>query len=92
MVQEIAHRWGWIDIWVNKAGIFDNTAMVDISEELWDLVSDINYKSICQRPIETEMLMNTYQHLADINGVTLEEWSASIHKTIPCSGSVNRKM
>jgi 3-oxoacyl-[acyl-carrier protein] reductase len=56
---------------------------VDISEELWDLVSDIHYKSICPRPIETEMLKNTYQQLADINGVTLEEWCYSILKTIP---------
>ncbi len=148
MVQEIAHRWERIDIWVDNAGIFDNTATVDVSEELWDRVSDINYKSmilcaqavipimeknqwgrfvnlssmagkmayseeiaycstkaavlgltralaadlvpkgitanaICPGPIETEMLKNTYQHLADINGVTLEEWCDSILKTIP---------
>jgi len=148
VVQEIAHRWERIDIWVDNAGIFDNTATVDVSEELWDRVSDINYKSmilcaqavipimeknqwgrfvnlssmagkmayseeiaycstkaavlgltralaadlvpkgitanaICPGPIETEMLKNTYQHLADINGVTLEEWCDSILKTIP---------
>ena len=148
VVQQIYDQWGRIDIWVNNAGIFDNTATVDVSEELWDRVSDINYKSmfliaqvvipimekqqwgrfinlssmagkmayseeiaycstkaavlgltralavelgpkgitanaICPGPIETEMLRNTYQHLADINGVTLEEWCDSILKTIP---------
>ena len=148
VVQQIYDQWGRIDIWVNNAGIFDNTATVDVSEELWDRVSDINYKSmfliaqavipimekqqwgrfinlssmagkmayseeiaycstnaavlgltralavelgpkgitanaICPGPIETEMLRNTYQHLADINGVTLEEWCESILKTIP---------
>jgi NAD(P)-dependent dehydrogenase (short-subunit alcohol dehydrogenase family) len=148
VVQQIFNQWGRIDIWVNNAGIFDNTATVDVSEELWDRVSDINYKSmflcaqavipimeknqwgrfvnlssmagkmayseeiaycstkaavlgltralavelgpkgitanaICPGPIETEMLRNTYQHLADINGVTLEEWCDSILKTIP---------
>lgn len=148
VVQEIFKQWGRIDIWVNNAGIFDNTATVDVSEELWDRVSDINYKSmflcaqavipimeknqwgrfvnlssmagkmayseevaycsskaavlgltralavelgpkgitanaICPGPIETEMLRNTYQHLADLNGVTLEEWCDSILKTIP---------
>lgn len=148
VVQEIISQWGRIDIWVNNAGIFDNTATVEVTEELWDRVSDINYKSmflcaqavipimekkqwgrfinlssmagkmayseeiaycstkaavlgltralavelgpkgitanaICPGPIETEMLRNTYQHLADINGVTLEEWCDSILKTIP---------
>jgi NAD(P)-dependent dehydrogenase (short-subunit alcohol dehydrogenase family) len=148
VVQQINDQWGRIDIWVNNAGVFDNTATVDVSEELWDRVSDINYKAmflcsqavipimeknqwgrfinlssmagkmayseeiaycstkaavlgltralavelggrgitanaICPGPIETEMLKNTYQHLADINGVTLEEWCNSILKTIP---------
>ena len=148
VVQYVYDCWDRIDIWVNNAGIFDNTATVDVSEELWDRVSDINYKAmflcsqavipimeknqwgrfinlssmagkmayseeiaycstkaavlgltralavelggrgitanaICPGPIETEMLRNTYQHLADINGVTLEEWCDSILKTIP---------
>jgi NAD(P)-dependent dehydrogenase (short-subunit alcohol dehydrogenase family) len=43
----------------------------------------ITANAICPGPIETEMLKNTYQHLADINGVTLEEWCDSILKTIP---------
>jgi len=148
VIKQIDDQYQRIDIWINNAGIFDNTATVELSEEKWDLISDINYKSmflcakevipcmtknkwgrfinlssmagkmayseeiaycstkaavlgltralavelgclgitanaICPGPIQTEMLRNTYQHLADINGVSLEEWSNSILKTIP---------
>jgi len=148
VVQQVFEKWGRIDIWVNNAGVFDNTATVDVSEELWDRVSDINYKAmflcaqavipimeknqwgrfvnlssmagkmayseeiaycstksavlgltralavelgpkgitanaICPGPIETEMLKNTYQHLADINGVSLEKWYGGVLETIP---------
>ena len=148
VVQEIGEQFQRIDIWVNNAGVFDNTATVALSEQKWDQISDINYKAmflcaqpviplmqknnwgrfinlssmagkmayseeiaycstkaavlgltralavelgchgitanaICPGPIQTDMLKNTYQHLADINGVTLEEWSADILKTIP---------
>lgn len=148
VIEHVNSNWNRIDIWVNNAGIFDNTATTELSEETWDRVSDINYKSmflcakavipimeknkwgrfinlssmagkmayseeiaycstkaavlgltralavelgnrgitanaICPGPIQTEMLRSTYQHLADINGVTLEEWNESILKTIP---------
>ena len=147
-VDRVKEKWGTIDIWVNNAGVFDNTSTLELSEELWDRISDINYKSmflcaqavipmmqknrwgriinlssmagkmayseeiaycstkaavlgltralaaelgingitvnaICPGPIQTEMLISAYQHLADINGVTLEEWTNGIVKTIP---------
>lgn len=147
-VDRIKKQWGTIDIWVNNAGVFDNTATLELSEEQWDRISDINYKSmflcaqevipvmkkngwgriinlssmagkmayseeiaycstkaavlgltralaaelgaygvtvnaICPGPIQTEMLISAYQHLADINGVSLEEWTDSIIETIP---------
>lgn len=148
VINQIYEQYQSLDIWVNNAGVFDNTATVDLSEEKWDLITEINYKSmflcaqviipimqkkhwgrfinlssmagkmayaeeiaycstkaavlgltralavelgkdgitanaICPGPIQTQMLRNTYQHLADINGVTLDEWNTSILKTIP---------
>ena len=148
VVDKVKAKWGAIDIWVNNAGVFDNTPTLELSEEKWDWVSDINYKSmflcaqavmplmqknrwgriinlssmagkmayseeiaycsskaavlgltralaaefgvygitvnaICPGPIHTEMLISAYQHLADLNGVTLEEWTNGIVETIP---------
>ena len=45
-IQQIVGKWGGIDIWVNNAGIFDDTPLPDISEALWDKVVDVNYKSV----------------------------------------------
>lgn len=147
-VEEIAGRWGRIDIWVNNAGMFDNTPLGELSEDRWDRIVAVNYKSmflcsqlaapymlargwgriinlasmaakvafaaetaycsskaavlgltralavelgshgitanaICPGPIKTEMLRDTYQHLAGLNGVTLAEWEAEMLKGIP---------
>ncbi|MEI8131319.1 MAG: SDR family NAD(P)-dependent oxidoreductase [Leptolinea sp.] len=147
-VNKIAIDCDGLDIWVNNAGIFDNTATVELKEELWDQVNNINYKAmylcaqavipfmlksgwgrfintssmagkmaypkeiaycstkaavlgltralavelghngitvnaICPGPIQTEMLHNTHQKLADENCVSLAEWNASVLKTIP---------
>ncbi|MGQ9841150.1 MAG: SDR family NAD(P)-dependent oxidoreductase [Anaerolineae bacterium] len=147
-VEAIAGRWGRLDIWVNNAGMFDNTPLEALSEARWDRVIGVNYggmflcsqlatpfmrkqrwgriiniasmaakvafanetaycsskaavlgltralavelgphgitaNAICPGPISTEMLRNTYQHLADLNGVTLAQWEAKILEDIP---------
>jgi len=147
-VAAIAAQFGRIDIWVNNAGMFDNTPLAGLTEERWDRVVSVNYKSmflcaqlaapymlargwgrivniasmaakiafsaeaaycsskaavlgltralaaelgphgitanaVCPGPIQTAMLRNTYQNLADEHGVTLADWEADVLKTIP---------
>lgn len=147
-VERIAEEFGRLDIWVNNAGMFDNTATVDLSVEVWDRMTAVNHKSmflcaqavaphmlknrwgrfinmssmagkvaypkeiaycstkaavlgltralavefgpagitvnaICPGPVQTEMLRNTYQALADEFNVTLEDWYAQVLQTIP---------
>lgn len=45
-VQETIHRFGKIDILVNNAGITRPTRVLDIPEEEWDLIFNVNAKSI----------------------------------------------
>jgi NAD(P)-dependent dehydrogenase (short-subunit alcohol dehydrogenase family) len=45
-VNDVYKRFSKIDIWVNNAGVFDNTATTALSEKEWDRISDINYKSM----------------------------------------------
>jgi NAD(P)-dependent dehydrogenase (short-subunit alcohol dehydrogenase family) len=37
---------GGIDIWVNNAGIFPTAPLLDMSDELWDKVLDINLRGV----------------------------------------------
>ena len=150
----IIERWGAIDIWINNAGIFDDTPLNELTEPRWDQIIDVNYKSaylcaqavtphmikqgwgriiniasmaakvafpnetayisskaavvgltralaaefgpekitvnaICPGPIETEMLRQTYQNLANQHGVTLDAWYARVLETIP-AGRIGR--
>ncbi len=46
-VAAIAARWNdRIDIWVNNAGMFDNTPLEGLTDERWDKVIAVNYKSM----------------------------------------------
>ena len=44
MVRGIEDRWGAPDIVVANAGIYPNTPFLELSEEEWDRVFDINVK------------------------------------------------
>jgi len=44
MVDAVVQRWGTIDILVNDAGICPFEDFLDLSEELWDQVLDVNLK------------------------------------------------
>jgi 3-oxoacyl-[acyl-carrier protein] reductase len=44
-VAEIAEKWGRIDILVNNAGLFDVRFFVDMTEEYFDTVFNVNFKS-----------------------------------------------
>ncbi len=46
VLNEVFGELGPVDILVNNAGVFDNTSAVELSEEKWDWVSDINYKAM----------------------------------------------
>ncbi len=45
-VDAIIAAWGRLDVWVNNAGMFDDTPVTELSEALWDRVIDVNYKSM----------------------------------------------
>ncbi len=46
VVQEIVHDFGSIDVLVNNAGITRDTLLMRMTEEQWDLVINVNLKSV----------------------------------------------
>jgi NAD(P)-dependent dehydrogenase (short-subunit alcohol dehydrogenase family) len=55
-VQAILAAWGRIDVWVNNAGVFDDTPLIELSEDRWQQVIDVNTKAMflcCQAAAPT---------------------------------------
>ncbi len=70
-VAQIVAEWGRLDIWVNNAGIFDNTPTVELSEELWDRVSDTNYKAmyLCAQAVIPHMLKHNWGRFVNLSSM-----------------------
>jgi NAD(P)-dependent dehydrogenase (short-subunit alcohol dehydrogenase family) len=67
-VAAILDAWGHIHIWVNNAGIFDDTPLTELSEARWDQVSNVNYKSmfLCAQRVAPHMLAQRWGRLINI--------------------------
>ncbi len=69
MVEQIADRFDRIDILVNNAGILDNSLLVDMSEEQWDRVIDINLKGsfLCAQAVAPLMMQQKAGAIVNIS-------------------------
>lgn len=57
MIAQIADRFGVVDILVNNAGVLRPTKVIDIPEEEWDFVVDVNLKGtfLCSQAVLSTM-------------------------------------
>lgn len=67
-VADILTAWDGIHIWVNNAGIFDDTPLTELSEARWDQVIDVNYKSmfLCAQAVTPYMLSQKWGRIINI--------------------------
>jgi 3-oxoacyl-[acyl-carrier protein] reductase len=67
-VTDILTAWNGLHIWVNNAGIFDDTPLTELSEGRWDQVSNVNYKSmfLCAQLAAPHMLAQRWGRLINI--------------------------
>lgn len=85
-VERIIHEFGRIDIWVNNAGIISAKPLLDLSEEEWDTVLDINLKGcfICSQVVGEKMkaqnsgrIINISSTGGKIGGILTAHYGAS---------------
>jgi len=58
MVESVVQEFGGVDIWVNNAAIIYTTAMLEVTEDEWDSVMDVNAKGtfFCTQAIAKHMI------------------------------------
>lgn len=71
MVKATLDRWGRIDILVNVAGGADRKLVVDMNEEDWDHIVDMNLKStfLCSQAVMPTMLKQKYGKIVNISSI-----------------------
>lgn len=76
MVAEVIRSFGRIDVLVNNAGIQTVSPFLDLSEEAWQRVIDVNLKGtfLCSQMVAREMVKNRKGKIINIS---------SIHQSIP---------
>lgn len=76
MIKEVIGNFGKIDILVNNAGVQTETPFLDLSEEEWDRVIDVNLKGtfLCSQLVAREMVKQGGGKIINIS---------SIHQFLP---------
>ncbi len=71
MVESVLREMGRIDILVNNAGIASQAATVDLTEQEWDRVVDINLKGafLCVRAVLPTMLAQHWGRIINISSI-----------------------
>lgn len=78
MVKKVVDEFGGIDILVNCAGIFKRSPLIDLPEEDWDLLIDVNLKSdyLCCKAVGKVMVAQKRGNIVNIasrNAIKAEE-------------------
>jgi len=70
-IDEIAKEFGRIDILVNNAGITRDTLLMRMTEEQWDLVINVNLKSVFNltKAVQKYMLKQRYGSIINLSSV-----------------------
>jgi 3-oxoacyl-[acyl-carrier protein] reductase len=71
LVNRTLKEFGQIDILVNNAGIFSNKAILELDEEEWDRVIDVNLKGtfLCSKIIIGEMIKRKTGKIVNISSI-----------------------
>ncbi len=71
-VAAIIKQWGSLDILVNNAGVTQNRKVIDMSEDDWDRIVDINMKGtfMCTKAVLPQMLKQKRGRIVNMSSVS----------------------
>ncbi len=71
-VDAIVKQWGSLDILVNNAGVTQNRKVIDMSEDDWDRIVDINMKGtfMCTKAVLPQMLKQKRGRIVNMSSVS----------------------
>lgn len=71
MVSRIVKKWNQLDILVNKAGDIRDALLVNMSDDDWDFVINLNLKAsfLCARAVAPHMIQRRYGKIVNISSL-----------------------
>jgi len=84
MIETCVREFGKIDILVNNVGIALSKDFLDLTEDDWDKVIDVNLKSffLCSQAAARKMVKRRYGRILNISSISGYQWGA-LHKQTP---------
>jgi 3-oxoacyl-[acyl-carrier protein] reductase len=90
VIEDVIRRSGRIDILVNNAGIYPRRAFLDVTDQEWDEIQDINLKGVyrCMKLVLPYMVAKRSGKVINISSVTFLKGLANLSHYIASKGGV----
>lgn len=71
LIRETVRRWGFVDVFVNNAGLVNDGLLMGMTEKAWDDVLDTNLKGpfLCMRGVSKVMMKQRQGHIISVSSI-----------------------
>lgn len=89
-VQDALQRFGRIDILINNAGIYPRRSFLEMSEQEWDEMQEVNLKGVfhCTKLVAPHMVAQRAGKIVNISSVTFFKGMANLSHYVASKGGV----